>query len=152
MLKNHRVHRGAVVAAAAVVVSLVAARGRTAGTESSAQFDLAVQEMTVKQLSSTPMFRRVEISCVVNNLGPRISDATAWLLISRPGSGATQVMLAVPVPKRLEPGSKFHARAEAFAWGATSVPYRCEVQFGGANSAGDADAANDFAELTFPKF
>jgi hypothetical protein len=79
MLKNHRMHGSAVLAAAAaaVVLSLVVAPGRAAGTESSAQFDLAVQEMTVKQLSSTPMFRRVEISCVVNNLGPRISDATA---------------------------------------------------------------------------
>ena len=49
-------------------------------------------------------------------------------------------------------GAKFHARAEAFAWGATAVPYRCDIQFGGANTAGDSDPTNDFAEFTFPKF
>ena len=41
-------------------------------------------------------------------------------------------------------------RAQAFACG-SAVPYRCEIEFGGAYAAGDADASNDFAEFTFPR-
>ncbi len=37
------------------------------------------------------MFRTVEISCTVESRGPRASNATAWVLISRPGDAAALV-------------------------------------------------------------
>jgi hypothetical protein len=107
--------------------------------------------MIVKQLSSTPMFRTVEITCVVVNRGPKTSNATAWLLISRLGESAPQVLKVVAIPKSLEPDDTFQARSQAVAWSNTAVPYRCEIEFGGPSAAGDADPSNDAAVFTFPK-
>jgi hypothetical protein len=136
-------------AAAGVLLCAAAADG---GVRSSAvHFDLAVQDMNVKQLSSTPMFRTVEITCVVANRGPKTSNATAWLLISRPGESSPQVLKVVSIPKSMEPGDTIQARSQAVAWAFTPVPYRCEIEFGGAYATGDADPSNDFAMFTFPK-
>jgi hypothetical protein len=115
-----------------------------------APFDLGIQAMSVKQLSSTPMFRTVEITCVVQNRGAIPSNATGWLLISRPGDPAPQVLRMVSIPTPMGPGGTFQVRSQSVAWAATAVPYRCEIQFGGAYAAGDADPSNDFAEFTFP--
>ena len=67
--------------AAAAVTALCVRRAAGGGVRSAvpAPFDLAIREMNVRQLSSTTMFREVEITCVVENRGPRVSNATAWL-------------------------------------------------------------------------
>jgi hypothetical protein len=114
-------------------------------------FDLAIQDMNVKQSSSTPMFRTVEISCTVESRGPRASNATAWVLVSRPGDAAPQILKVVAIPKPMQPGEKFQVRLQSYAWAATAVPYRCEIEFSGTYASGDADPSNDFAEFTFPK-
>jgi hypothetical protein len=150
--KNHAVRTGASVAAAAAGFLLcIGAAGGGLRSASSVPFDLALQEMSVKQVSSTPMFRTVEITCVVENRGARASNATAWVLVTRPGDAAVQVLKVVSLPKVMEPGEKVQVRSQSVAWAATSVPYRCEIQFGGAHTAGDADPSNDFAEFTYPK-
>ncbi len=111
-------------------------------------FDLAVQEVDVHQLSSTPMFREVEIRCVVSNRGPK-SAAGASVVISRPGDEGRKVLKKVALPD-LGPGEHFDVRAQSAAWFATPVAYRCEIQFpGGAN--GDADPDDDFGEFTYPR-
>jgi hypothetical protein len=51
----------------------------------------------------------------------------------------------------MEPGNRFQARSQSFAWAATAIPYRCEIEFGGTYLMGDADPSNDFQEFTFPK-
>jgi hypothetical protein len=150
--KSHWVEAGVTVAAAAAGSLLfIAAAGGGVRSASTPPFDLAIREISVKQLSSTPMFRTVEITCVVENRGPRISNATGWLLISRPSDAGPQVLRMVAIPKRIEPGDQFEARSQGFAWVAAAVPYRCEIEFGGTYAAGDADASNDVAELTFPR-
>jgi hypothetical protein len=153
MIDVHQKHvwrSGARLAAFATVVLLCAAAA--GGVRSTlAPYDLAIRDMNVKQLSSTPMFRNVEITCIVENRGPKTSNATAWLLVSRLGESAPQVLKAVAIPKPMEPGETFQARSQAFAWAASAVPYRCEIEFGGAYIAGDADPSNDVAMFTFPK-
>jgi hypothetical protein len=138
----------AAVAAAGCLLFIAAAEGGVRGA--AVPFDLAVQEVLVKQVSSTPMFRTVEITCVVENRGPGVSNATAWILISRPGDARPMVVKLVSIPKLMELGAKFQVQSQAFSWVPTSVPYRCEIQFVGPYTAGDADPSNDFAETTFP--
>ena len=150
MHKNHWTQTGvsAAVAAAGCLLFIAAAEGGVRAA--AAPFDLAVQEVRVKQVSSTPMFRTVEITCVVENRSPGVSNATAWLLISRPGDARPLVVKLVSIPKLMALGDKFQAQAQAFSWVPTAVPYRCEIEFVGAYAAGDADPSNDFAETTFP--
>jgi hypothetical protein len=97
------------------------------------------------------MFRTVEISCTVESRGPGASNATAWLLISRPGEGAAQILKMVAIPKPMAAGDKFQVRSQTSSWAATAVPYRCEIEFSGTYASGDADPSNDFADFTFPK-
>jgi hypothetical protein len=150
--KNRWVQTGATVSAVAVGSLLfITAAGGAIRPSSSVPFDLAIAEMNVKQLSSTPMFRTVEISCTVESRGPRISNGTAWLLMTRPGDAGPQVVSLVAIPRAMEPGSRFQARSQSFAWAATAIPYRCEIEFGGTYAMGDADPSNDFQEFTFPK-
>jgi hypothetical protein len=151
--KNHWGKAGASVAAAgAGFLLFVATAGGAVPSPSPVPFDLAIQEMSVKQVSSTPMFRTVEIYCVVENRGPRTSSTTAWLVISRAGDAGPQVSKVVVIPKKMERGEKFETRVQAFSWVTASVPYRCEIQFGETSAAGDADPSNDFAGFTFPRF
>ena len=143
---------GLSVAVASVAILLfVGPAGGDSRSASQMLFDLAVRDMNVKQSSSTPMFRTVEISCTVESRGPRASNATAWVLISRPGDAAPQILKMVAIPRPMEAGDKFQARLQTYAWAATSVPYRCEIEFSGTYASGDADPSNDFAEFTFPK-
>src|SRR5260221_11811575 len=69
----------------------------------SGSFDLAVQEVDVRQIGSTPMFREVAVRCVVSNHGPGLARATAWVVISRPGDDGPKVLKKVAVPP-LGPG------------------------------------------------
>jgi hypothetical protein len=149
--QKHGLQSGARFAAAAAALLLCAAAAGGGVRSTSAPFDLAIRDMNVKQLSSTPMFRTVEITCVVVNRGPKTSNATAWLLISRPGESAPQVLKAIAIPKPMELEDTFQARSQAVAWAASAVPYRCEIEFSGAYAAGDADPSNDVAAFTFPK-
>jgi hypothetical protein len=151
MHEKHWLQAGARFAAAATALLFCAGAAGGGVRSTPAQFDLAIRDMNVKQLSSTPMFRTVEITCIVANRGPKASNATAWLLISRPGESSPQVLKVVSIPKPMEPGETFHVRSQTFAWAATAVPYRCEIEFGGAYTPGDADPSNDFAAFTFPK-
>jgi hypothetical protein len=155
VLTVHKIHwlqTGASFAAASTGFLLfIASAGGEVRSAAPASFDLAVREVNVTQLSSTPLFRTVEITCVMENRGPRTSNATGWLSISRPGDVAPQVLGKISFPKSMEPGDKLQARSQGFAWVASAVPYRCELQFGGTYAAGDADPSNDFAEFTFPK-
>ena len=111
-------------------------------------FDLAVQEVDVHQLSSTPMFREVEIRCVVSNRGPKAATG-ASVVISRPGDEGRKVIKKVALPE-LGPGEAFDVRAQSASWFATPVAYRCEIQFGGGGS-GDANPDDDFGEFTYPR-
>ena len=152
MHKNPWLQPGAIGAGAlAGLLVFITAAGGEVRPASQVPFDLAVQEMNVKQISSRPMFRTVEITCVVENRGPKTSSATAWLLISRPNDASPLVLREFSLPKHMEPGEKVQVRSQAFSWVASSVPYRCEIEFGGADLAGDADRSNDFAEFSFPK-
>jgi len=109
-----------------------------------------VQEVEVRQVASTPMFREVEIRCVVTNRGPRASSGPASIVISRPGDDKPKVLKRVVVPETLAPGEQFEAKAEGASWFATPVPYRCEIQFG-TQAGGDVDPSDDFGEFTYPK-
>jgi hypothetical protein len=113
-------------------------------------FDLAVAEMDVRQLSSTPMFREVEVRCVVTNRGPRNSAGPVAIVVSRPGDEGPKVLKKVGLPEALAPGDRFVIRAATSAWFASQVPYRCEIQYGG-ESAGDADPSDDYRETTYPR-
>lgn len=111
-------------------------------------FDLAVQQVDVHQLSSTPMFREVEIRCVVVNRGPK-SSGGASVVLSRPGDDGPKVLKRVALPE-LAPGDRFDVHTQSAAWFATTVNYRCEIEFAGA-SEGDADPEDDSAEFTYPR-
>ena len=113
-------------------------------------FDLAVQEVDVRQLSSTTMFREVEVLCVIANRGPRGSAGPAFVVTSRPGDDRPKILKKAIIAEALAPGDRFEVRAENAAWFATPVSYRCEIQFGG-SSAGDADPNDDVGETTYPK-
>jgi hypothetical protein len=112
-------------------------------------FDLAVAEIDVRQLSSTPMFREVEVRCVVTNKGPRPSIGPVSVVVSRPGDDGPKVLKKIALPDALGPGDRFTMRAETAAWFAAQVPYRCEVQYG--ESGGDADPSDDYREMTYPR-
>jgi hypothetical protein len=116
---------------------------------SRAPFDLAIEKIDVRQVSSTPMFRQVEVHCIVSNRGPKASGGAASVVISRPGDEQTKVLRKVALPE-IAPGANFDAKAEGAAWFATPVPYRCELQFA-AQAGGDSDSSDDVAEITFPK-
>jgi hypothetical protein len=113
-------------------------------------FDLAVQEVDVRQTASTPMFREVAVKCVVQNRGPSVSRGSEMLVISKPGDDGPKVLKASPIPVPLTRGEKFVLDAEGAAWFASSVPYRCEIQWDG-SVAGDADPSDDYGEFTYPK-
>jgi hypothetical protein len=104
--------------------------------------------MDVRQLSSTPMFREVEVRCVVTNHGPRNSSGPVAIVVSRPGDDGPKVLKKIGLPEALAPGDRFVMRAETSAWFATQVSYRCEIQY---DSGGDADPSDDSRELTYPK-
>jgi hypothetical protein len=116
--------------------------------EPSRAFDLAVEEVDVQQLSSTAMFREVEVRCVIANRGPRTATG-ASIVISRPGDDGRKVLKKVALPE-LARGDRFDLHAQSAAWFATPVPYRCEIQFPG-NVAGDADSTDDYGESTYPR-
>jgi hypothetical protein len=113
-------------------------------------FDLAIAEIDVRQLSSTPMFREVEVRCVVTNKGPRTSSGPVSIVVSRPGDEGPKVLKKIGLPEVLAPGDRFVMRAETAAWFAAQVPYRCEIQYG-AESGGDADPSDDYREMTYPR-
>ena len=113
-------------------------------------FDLAVSGVDVRQLSSTSMFREVEIRCVVANRGPRASSAPATVVISRPTDEGIKVLKKVALPESIAPGETVEVHGATAAWFATPVTYRCEIQFGG-QQAGDADPSDDAGEFTYPK-
>jgi hypothetical protein len=117
---------------------------------SRASFDLAVEEVDVRQVSSTPMFREVEIRCVVANRGPKPSSGPVTVVISRPGDDKRKVLKRVAIPESLAAGEQFEVRAETAAWFATPVAYRCELHFG-TPAGGDADPNDDYGESTYPK-
>jgi hypothetical protein len=116
--------------------------------EPSRAFDLAIADMDVRQLSSTSMFRDVEVRCVVANRGPHTSVGPVWVVASRPGDDGPKVLKKVGLPEPLAPGATFVMRAGGSAWFAAQVPYRCELQY---DSAGDADPSDDYRELTYPR-
>jgi hypothetical protein len=116
--------------------------------EPSRTFDLAVEEVEVRQLSSTAMFREVEVRCVIANRGPK-SATGASIVISRPGDDGRKVLKKIAMPE-LATGDRFDVRAQSAAWFATPVPYRCEIQFAG-NGAGDSDPNDDYGEFTYPR-
>jgi len=149
MLENHETKNGArwVLSVAGALLFLT----RSNVASSQAPFDLAVDDMSVKQVSSTPMFRTVDITCTVQNRGPGPSKVTASVVFSRPGDDGPKILKAVPLPRLLEPGATFQAQAQGSAWATASVPYRCEIQFSGAFAGGDGNADNNAAEFTFPK-
>jgi len=111
-------------------------------------FNLAVAEMDVRQISSTPMFREVEIRCVVSNLGPQHSTGPVSIVVSRPGDDGPKVLKKVGLPDSLAPGDRFVMRAEGSAWFASQVPYRCEIQY---DAGGDTDPSDDSREFTYPR-
>jgi hypothetical protein len=113
-------------------------------------FDLAVEEVDVRQLSSTTMFREVEVLCVVVNRGPRGSAGPAFVVISRQGGDKPKILKKAIIAEPLAPGDRLEVRGENAAWFATPVSYRCEIQFG-SQSAGDADPYDDVGETTYPK-
>src|SRR4051812_37533375 len=100
-------------------------------------FDLAVAQIDVRQLSSTPMFRQVEVRCIVKNQGPKHSAGSASIVISRTTDEGAKVLKKTMLGDSLAPGAEFVVRSEAAAWFATPVPYRCEILYG--ESGGDAD-------------
>jgi len=113
-------------------------------------FDLAVQEVEVRQTASTPMFREVTVKCVVQNRGPSVSRGSEVLVISRPGDDGPKILKTAPIPVSLARGERFVLDAEGAAWFASAVPYRCEIQWDG-SIAGDADPSDDYGEFTYPK-
>jgi hypothetical protein len=113
-------------------------------------FDLAVSEVDVRQLSSTSMFREVEVRCVVANRGPHTSGTPAMVVISRPTDDGMKVLKKAAIPESLAPGEHFELRGETAAWFANPVTYRCEIQFAGQN-AGDADPSDDTGQFTYPR-
>jgi hypothetical protein len=117
--------------------------------EASRAFDLAIAELDVRQLSSTPMFREVEVRCVVTNKGPKNSSGSVSIVVSRPGDDGPKVLKKIALPESLAPGDQFVMRAEGAAWFASQVPYRCELQYG--QDSGDADPSDDYREITYPK-
>jgi hypothetical protein len=125
------------------------AEGAPSGQHDSA-FDLAVQEVDVRQTASTPMFREVTVRCVVQNRGPSVSRGSEMLVISKPGDDGPKVLKASPIPVPLTRGEKFVLDADGAAWFASAVPYRCEIQWDG-SVPGDADPSDDYGELTYPK-
>ena len=150
MAQRKRWQAGARFAAFAMSLLLCAAAAGGSVRSASAPYDLAIRDMNVKQLSATAMFRTVEITCVVVNRGPKGSNATAWLLVSRLGESGPQVLKMVSIPKPMQPEDTFQVRSQAVAWANAAVPYRCEIEFGGVDIAGDADPSNDVAAFTFP--
>ena len=143
--------------AAALVLAWLGSIAWTRGTSAPGQgardrssFDLAVDKVVVRQLSSTPMFREVEVLCVVANRGPKASTGTVTVVISRPGDDGPKILKKVTLPEALAPGNQFETRAEGASWFATPIPYRCEIQFG-SSGQGDADPNDDHAEFTYPK-
>jgi hypothetical protein len=111
-------------------------------------FDLAIAELDVRQLSSTSMFREIEVRCVVTNRGPRHSSGPVAIVVSRPGDDGPKVLKKIGLPDTLAPGDRFVTRAETSAWFASQVPYRCEIQY---DSGNDADPSDDYREMTYPK-
>ncbi|HKQ69857.1 MAG TPA: hypothetical protein VJT73_10990 [Polyangiaceae bacterium] len=113
-------------------------------------FDLAVQKLEVTQTASTSMFREIAVRCVVQNRGPQSAHVQASVIISRPGDDEAKVLKKTPLPDPFAPGDEFVTRAEGSAWFASSIPYRCEIQFEGRRT-GDADTRNDAKELVYPR-
>jgi hypothetical protein len=142
-------------AGATLAISMVALRVAKAHSPHSPSardgaFDLAVQELDVRQTASTPMFREVAVRCVVQNRGPSFSRGLEVLVISRPGDDGPKVLKVSPIPVPLARGEKFALEAEGAAWFTSVVPYRCEIRWDG-SVAGDADSSDDYGEFTYPK-
>src|SRR5260221_9504049 len=55
-------------------------------------FDLAVQEVDVRQTGPTPMFREVSVRCGVQNRGPSVSRGSEVLVISRPRHDGPKIL------------------------------------------------------------
>lgn len=141
-------------AAAGLAFSVVASPAARAepprSTPSDGAFDLAVQEVDVRQTASTPMFREVAVRCVVQNRGPSLSRGSEVLVISRPGDDGPKILKMAPIPVPLTQGERFVMHADGASWFASAVPYRCEIQWDGSIS-GDADPSDDYGEFTYPK-
>jgi hypothetical protein len=112
------------------------------------KFNLAVVDVEVSQVASTPMFRELEVRCEVQNRGPGTAPSRAFVVLSRPGEDGPKILRRVAVPP-LASGEKLMVRTEGAVWFASAVPYRCAIEFDGAG--GDADPSDDVAELTFPR-
>src|SRR5215813_6215166 len=70
-------------------------------------FDFAISEMEIRQLSSTPMFREVEVRCVVTNRGPHTSSGPVSIVVSRFGDDGLKVLKKIGLPESLPPGGTF---------------------------------------------
>jgi hypothetical protein len=132
-----------------LLVGWTAAAGGAPRQPPARAFDLAVAELDVRQLSSTPMFREVEVRCVVTNKGPKPSSGPVSIVVSRPGDDGPKVLKKIGLPDTLSPGDRFVMRVETSAWFTAQVPYRCELQYGADTS--DADPSDDYREMTYPK-
>ena len=113
-------------------------------------FDLAVQEVDVRQTASTPMFREVMVKCVVQNRGPSLSRGIrrSWSSHDR-ATTDPRILKTAPIPVPLARG-RFVLSAEGAAWFASAVPYRCEIQWD-RTIPGDANPSDDYGEFTYPK-
>jgi hypothetical protein len=112
-------------------------------------FDLAVVDVEVTQVSSTAMFREVQVRCQVENRGPEKALTRAWVVVSREADDGDKVLNKVPVPVPFPSGNFVTATGNATAWSANSFPYRCSLAFDG--DGGDADPSDDVDQVIFPK-
>jgi len=114
-------------------------------------YDLAVASFDITQTNSTPMFRDLDVVCVVQNLGPSAAPPKVEVLISRLSDGEPKILKRSVIPIWLPRDAHFEVRTKTSAWHTSTVPYRCEVAVPTNIAATDADSSNDAKELMFPK-
>jgi hypothetical protein len=114
-------------------------------------YDLAVTSLDVTQTKATPLFREVEVLCIVENLGPNAAPPKTEVTITRPSDDGRKILKRAVIPVWLMREARFQVRTKASVWHASSVPYRCELAVPSDVPAQDSNPANDVKELTFPK-
>jgi hypothetical protein len=114
-------------------------------------YDLAVTSLDVTQTKSTPLFRDVDVLCVVENLGPNAAPPKAEITISRPSDDGPKILKRTVIPTWLMKEARFEVRVKTSVWHTSTVPYRCEVLFPTDMPSPDANPGNNAKERVFPK-
>lgn len=117
-------------------------------------FDLGVAKVEVAEKSSSPMFRRVRVRCVVVNHGPGVAPSKVRVSLTRPSGTTRKVVRSIVTKYAVPPGKRFFIAGEDTFWHASVPSYRCAIDYGPPGALriiGDSNVSNDIGQSTQSK-